>query len=164
MARLPYRTAWVFVGPPLSASASSVNQGAYRSFSVGDFRSLVGMAERMQAVCAGRAAPSPCGSTSWRPPPSMLPPSDVTNQSQLPPRVLPATIVLRRIKALFALGGISGEKSDSTTPMPPPRGAELRQIVLLFSRNSPSASWKTPPPPTAAVLLEMVVFSMRASP
>ena len=53
-------------------------------------------------------------------PPEMLPPSEVTYQSQLPPERLPPTIVLRRITDSFAFGGTSGAKSDSTMPMPPP--------------------------------------------
>src|SRR5918992_40867 len=93
----------------------------------------------------------------------MLPPCEVTYQSQLPPRVLPPTIELRTMTATFAFGGISGEKSDSTTPMPPPRGAALRQIVRFVSLSSPSASWKSPPPPVAAELPEIVVFSIMES-
>ena len=39
-------------------------------------------------------------------PPSRLPPSEVTYQSQLPPSVLPPLIVLRMITATFGIGGI----------------------------------------------------------
>src|SRR5687767_6973887 len=97
-------------------------------------------------------------------PPETLPPSEVTYQSQEPPARLPPTIELRKTTDWFALGGTSGAKSDSTTPMPPPLGAELRQMVTLESFNNPSASWNMPPPTMAAVLLDMVVFSISASP
>ena len=86
------------------------------------------------------------------PPPSRLPPSESMYQSQLPPSRLPPMIVFRAMTARFGCGGTSGTKSDSTTPTPPPIGAELRQMVLLSRRTSPSASWKRPPPPTAALL------------
>ena len=77
---------------------------------------------------------------------------------------LPPTIELRTSTEMFGFGGMSGTKSDSATPMPPPRGAELRQMVRLMSLSSPSASWKRPPPPMAATLPEMVVFSISESP
>ena len=93
-----------------------------------------------------------------------LPPSEVTYQSQLPPRMLSATIVFRRMTEPFGFGGTSGAKSDSTTPMPPPTGAELRVIVRLTRCSSPSASWKRPPPRTAAKFPVMVLFSSSASP
>ena len=72
--------------------------------------------------------------------------------------------LLRAMSARFGCGGTSGTKSDSTTPMAPPIGAEFRQNVLLSSRTSPSASWKRPPPPMAALLPEIVEFSIFASP
>ena len=97
-------------------------------------------------------------------PPLTLPPSEVTYQSQSPPARLPPTIVLRRMTDSLALGGTSGAKSDSTTPMPPPTRAELFQIVTFENFRSPSASWNTPPPLIAELLPEIVVFSMRASP
>ena len=94
---------------------------------------------------------------------SRLPPSDVSIASQLPPWRLPATIVLRRVSG-FGWGGMLGTKSDSTVEMPPPNGAELRQIVVLTIRKEASASWNMPPPRTFAVLQEMVVFSIRPPP
>jgi hypothetical protein len=93
-----------------------------------------------------------------------LPPSEVTYQSQVPPEVLPPTTELRRITDSFAFGGTSGAKSDSTTPMPPPASAALRQIVTFDSLSSPSASWNMPPPLMPALLSDMVVFSISASP
>src|SRR5688572_20739687 len=95
---------------------------------------------------------------------SMLPPSELTYQSHVPPWRLPPMMLFNRIIDLFDCGGISGTKSDSRTPMPPPTGEELRQTVTWTSFSSPSASWKRPPPPRAAVLPEIVVFSIRVSP
>ena len=91
---------------------------------------------------------------------SMLPPSDLTAPSQPPPWTLPATIVLRAMIPVSGVGGTVGTASDSMTPMPPPNGAALRQIVTLDRRRPPSASLYTPPPRTRAVLPEIVVFSM----
>src|ERR687895_2483671 len=163
MARLPQWSRCVIVGPPLSAIASMVKFLLKRSRRAFEVESLFAGTARKHLVSAGSGG-SASGGTSWRPPGSLFPPSEVTNQSQLPPLRLPPTIELRTITATFALGGTSGEKSDSTTPMPPPRGAEFRQTVRLTSFSSPSASWKRPPPPVAAVLPEMVVFSMNESP
>jgi hypothetical protein len=40
-------------------------------------------------------------------------------QSQLPPSRLPPTIEFLTMTDEFVFGGMSGEKSDSTTPIPP---------------------------------------------
>ena len=148
MARLPYWSACVIVAPPLSAIAhSSGSPRRSRTPSSIGFWAVSAVTARKQVF-----------------PVSTFPPSDLTYQSQLPPSTLPPTIEFLTMTAAFVFGGISGTKSDSTTPMAPPLAAELRQIVRWTSRSSPSASWKRPPPATAALLPEMVVFSISESP
>ena len=95
--------------------------------------------------------------------PAMLPPSEVTYQSQLPPSRLPATIVFLSVSG-FGCGGMVGTKSVSTVDRPPPNGAELRQMVTWLILKSASASWYMPPPRTFARLCEIVVFSISPPP
>ena len=145
IARLPYWSACVSVGPPLSAIASSC--GSPR-------RSRTPSSIGLSAVSAVTARKQ-----VFLAPVSRLPPSERTYQSQLPPWRLPPTIEFFTITAEFAAGGMGGTKSDSTTPTAPPAGAELRQMVMCTSRSSPSASWKRPPPAVPALFPEIVVFS-----
>jgi hypothetical protein len=150
MARLPHRSACVIVGPPLSAIAQSWgSQRRSRTPSSIGFWAVSFVTARKQVFLL---------------PVSRFPPSDLTYQSQLPPLRLPPTIEFFSTTAAFVFGGTSWTKSDSMTPMPPPTGAELRQIVTRWRRSSPSASWKRPPPATAALLPEKVAFSNRESP
>src|ERR671915_492654 len=92
--------------------------------------SLSPMALRKQRVCLGSDWPS-TGIGSCVPPVSMLPPWEVTYQSQLPPLRLPPTIELRTITATLAFGGTSGTKSDSATPLLPSTWVSRRKKGLL---------------------------------
>src|SRR5688572_2875677 len=99
------------VGPPLSAIASTVKVLLKRSRRGAAAESLSPSVARKHFVCLGSAWPS-TGIGSCVPPVSMLPPWEVTYQSQLPPLRLPPTIVLLTTTAPLAFGGTSGTKSD----------------------------------------------------
>src|SRR5687767_13761815 len=99
MAKLPYWSACVSVGPPLSAIANSF--GSPR-------RSRTPSSIGLSAVSAVTARKQ----VFWLPV-SRLPPSDRTYQSQLlAPLTLPPTIEFLTITEEFAAGGMGGTKSD----------------------------------------------------
>src|SRR5687767_13613786 len=99
MARLPHCSAWVSVGPPLSASAHRFGspRRSRTPSSIG-LSAVSFVTARKQVFLA---------------PVSRFPPSDRMYQSQLPPWRLPPTIEFLRMTDELAAGGTGGAKSDS---------------------------------------------------